>query len=290
MGKTIDTLVQDIKEVLENGVLDIDDAKLGELGVSMLGHIRSALLRDEVQSTGLRMSSIGQPCNRKLWYSVNEPDKKEELTAEVRMKFLFGHLIEELVLFLAEVAGHRVEGRQDLMEVEGIPGHRDAVIDGVTVDAKSASTYSFKKFESHLSSDEDSFGYIPQIQGYIEDGQSDPLVTDKERGAFLVIDKTLGNICLDIHPRSKFPIRKLYNYKKDVVARPEPPARSFDPVPEGKSGNMKLPVNCSYCDFKRHCYPGLRTFLYANKPVFLTTVKKVPNVPELEGTSPLGED
>lgn len=236
------------------------------------------------------MSNIGTPCNRKLWYLVNTPDDKEPLPPEARLKFLFGHILEELLLLLAEVAGHKVEGRQDEVEMEGVLGHRDAVIDGTVVDVKSASTYSFKKFEKGLSKDDDSFGYLDQIGSYLETGQSDPIVTDKERAAFLVVDKTLGKLCLDVHKRSNFPFDKLYRYKKDMVAREEPPARGFDDLPEGKSGNRKLGINCSYCDFQKKCWPGLRTFLYASKPVHLTVVKKEPNVPELKGKSPLGED
>lgn len=239
-------------------------------------------LSERQNKATLRMSNIGTPCNRKLWYTVNEPDEKEELSGEVRMKFLFGHILEEVLLFLAELSGHRVEGRQDEQDILGIKGHRDAVIDGVLVDVKSASTYSFKKFEEGKLADDDAFGYIDQIQSYLHCAQDDPIVTDKDRCAFFVVDKTLGNMCLDIHKRSSFPREKVVEYKKEMVARPEPPARGFDPIPEGKSGNMKLGVQCSYCDFKNRCYPELRTFLYANRPVFLTTVKREPNVPELK--------
>jgi hypothetical protein len=162
-----------------------------------------------------------------------------------------------------------------------VKGHRDAVIDGVVVDVKSASTYSFKKFEDHGLAQNDPFGYMDQIQSYLHAGQTDDRVTDKDRAAFLVVDKTLGNLCLDVYPKQSFPIEKLYQYKKELMKRGEAPPRAFDPVPEGKSGNMKLPLNCSYCDFKNRCHSNLRTFLYAKGPVFLTTVKKEPDVPEL---------
>lgn len=275
--KTIDTLIADIEELLVKGGDDIPEKTYLDLGQAITNAIRTSMSRDH--ETRLRMSNIGQ-CSRKTWYGINAPDDKEPLKASAYLKFMFGHILEEVLLFLAEAAGHSVEGRQDEQEIAGIKGHRDAVIDGVLTDVKSASTYSFKKFETHLTKEQDSFGYLDQIQSYLFTGQKDPLVTDKSRAAFLVVDKTLGNICLDIHPKEEFDFEKYYEYKKDKVNSSEPPARQYDPVPDGKSGNMKLDIVCSYCEFKNLCHPGLRTFIYAAGPRYLTTVKKEPDVPE----------
>ncbi|MGD9682627.1 MAG: hypothetical protein AB7W16_15675 [Candidatus Obscuribacterales bacterium] len=275
--KSLDTLVEDIYDLVDEG-LECTDEELSEFGKGVAEALANSLGRRENKKT-LRMSNIGTPCNRKLWYTVKGVEA-ERLPPPARLKFAFGHILEELLLFLAKKSGHSVEGRQDTQEIEGIQGHRDAVIDGVVVDVKSASTYSFKKFEEGKLKEDDPFGYSDQIQSYLHAGQDDPLVTDKSRAAFLVIDKTLGNVCLDIHKKDRFPIDSLYRYKKEIVAKDDPPARKYEPIPDGKSGNMKLGMECSYCDFKKTCYPGLRTFLYSNKPVFLTEVKKEPNVPE----------
>jgi len=228
------------------------------------------------------MSNIGQPCERKLWYEL-QGEGGEELRPEHYLKFIFGDLIEELILTLAVLAGHRVEGRQDEQVIEGIKGHRDAVIDGVTVDVKSASTPSYKKFREGLTPEGDSFGYLDQLDSYMHAGLNDPIVTDKDRGAFLVLDKTLGHLHLDVHKRRELPWEEIYKHKKNMVSKEEAPPRKFEALPEGKSGNKKLGTNCSYCPFKQTCWPGVRTFLYANKPVYLTEVVRLPNVPELRG-------
>jgi hypothetical protein len=122
---------------------------------------------------------------------------------------------------------------------------------------------------------------MDQIQSYLHAGQTDDRVTDKDRAAFLVVDKTLGNLCLDIYPKQSFPIEKLYQYKKDMVSAEEPPARGFKPVPDGKSGNEKLGLECSYCPFKFKCYEGLKGYAYSRGPVWLTTIKREPDVPEI---------
>lgn len=279
--KTIDTLVQDIEQVLLNGQEGLSDELCEKYGQKFSELLKSRLGPRTVREGTLRMSNIGKPCERQLYYSVNSPQEEEPLPPSAHMKFLFGDAIELLLLFLCEASGHEVEGTQDTQEIEGIKGHRDAVIDGTVVDVKSASSYSFKKFSEGSLAENDSFGYIDQLQSYLYAGQTDDKVTDKDRGAFLVVDKTLGHICLDIHERKKLPYDQIYQHKKAMVASSKAPPRGFEPVPDGKSGNLKLGINCSYCDFKSKCYPDLRTFLYSSGPVFLTKVERTPNVPEV---------
>ena len=279
--KSIDTLVADLHGVLSNGNPDLPQELCDKYGDLFSNFLFTRFGKREERRGTLRMSNVGSPCERNLYYAVNTPEEAEELPPSAFMKFAFGDAVELLLLFLVEASGHTVEGTQDEQEIEGIKGHRDAVIDGTIVDVKSASTFSFKKFEDGSLSENDSFGYIDQLQSYLYAGQSDDKVTDKNRGAFLVLDKTLGHLCLDIHERKDLPYDKIFAHKKEVVNSKTVPPRGFDPVPDGASGNEKLNTQCSYCDFKRKCHPNLRTFLYSGAPRFLTTVKKLPNVPEV---------
>lgn len=280
--KQIETLVDDIYKLLGDGLPeDFPEEKVNEFGLSLARLLVSRMDGDKNRQPGLRMSNIGKPCERQLYYSINHSDKQEKLQPWVRIKFLFGDILEHLLLFLADASGHDVQGTQDEQEIEGIKGHRDAVIDGMVVDVKSASSPAFKKFAEHRLEEDDSFGYVDQIQSYLYAAKDDDLVTNKTEAAFLVIDKTLGKICLDVHEAKGFDYAALFRYKKAVVDGPEIPDRSFDPVKDGESGNKKLPMNCSYCDFKKTCHHGLRTFLFAKGPVYLTTVKREPNVPEI---------
>lgn len=279
--KTIDTLVSDIETLLVEGVAEPDIELCDKYG-KMFSLLFQERLKREPREGTLRMSNAGKPCERQLYYEVNNQGEGEALRADTYAKFLFGDMIELLLLFLSEASGHRVEGTQDTQEIEGVIGHRDAVIDGMVTDAKSASSYAFKKFASGGLAADDSFGYIDQLGGYVYAGKDDPIVTYKEEGAFLVMDKVLGKICLDRHNYKGKDYSLFMKYKKGVVNGKEVPERTFEPVPEGASGNKKLGVNCSYCSFKEKCHPGLRTFLYSNGPVYLTTVKREPKVPEVK--------
>ena len=104
----------------------------------------------------LRMSNIGRD-DRYLWNAYNNPDVKEEMTPNTHVKFMYGHLIEEMLLFLTKIAGHEVTDEQKLCEVAGITGHMDCKIDGVVTDVKSVSSFGFKKFKDGSLAYDDPF-------------------------------------------------------------------------------------------------------------------------------------
>lgn len=276
MSKTLDTLVQDIYALFTEPH-EFSEGSVEEFGKRLASHI-SNRVTEEKSGGYLRMSALGTKCDRKLWYSVNKPELAEELPPEVRFKFLYGDILEELVLFLAKEAGHSVDGTQDTLSIEGVKGHRDAIVDGVVVDVKSASSWSFKKFEDHLTEDKDSFGYIDQLGAYLYASQDDPAVTKKDVAAFIAVDKQLGHIVVDVHPNTYKDYAKVVREKKALVAQEGIPFRTFSDEPDGKSGNRKLCTECSYCSFKKSCWPDLQTYFYSTGPRFLTKVVKEPNV------------
>lgn len=276
--KQIETLIEDIKKVFTEPH-KFDEGRVEAFGKRLAQAIASKINPTQSKPT-LRMSNLGTKCDRQLWYKINKPGDGEKLSVETRIKFLFGHILEEMLLFLAEEAGHTVTGTQDTVELEGIIGHRDAIIDGVLVDAKSASSMAYKKFKSGLTYEDDAFGYLTQLNAYLEASKDDPLLLEKDRAAFLVIDKQFGHICLDMHKKSDMDHHKIALLKKDAVAAPEAPHRGYTDEEDGKSGNRKLGTACGYCDYKKTCWPSLRTFIYSNGPRFLTRVERLPDVPE----------
>lgn len=270
--KTIETLVPDILGLFTDAKLDLNPETVVGFSSALADKI-SSRVSEERGAPQLRLSNLGTTCDRELWYKINTPEDAEPLTPETRMKFLFGDILEEMLLYLAREAGHTVEAEQEAVDLHGISGHIDAIIDGHLVDVKSASTYSFDRFRAGLNPETDSFGYLTQLDGYMH-------ALDLPAGAFLVVDKQLGRLCLDVHPRSNIDYSKVVANKIKMLESSEPPPRGYKPEPDGKSGNMKLGVKCSYCSFKSKCWPQLRTFLYFNGPRYLVVVKREPDVAE----------
>jgi len=281
--KTIDTLVEDIGKVLQ-GKSDFCTALSAKAFEEINGICVNRFSTEPKERNYLSMSGVGQECQRKLWYRVNPDGTPEPPSPALSLLFFYGDMIEELVLMLAKQAGHTVTGEQGEASIGGVKGHMDCIIDGMVVDVKSASPYAFKsKFHNNGLREDDPFGYISQLSSYVYASRNNPEVTEKTKGAFLVVNKVSGEICLDVYDFTE----ELKTKEKEIedvkymVAQPTPP----DPlptVPHGKSGNMALGFGCSMCDRKFKCFPNTRVFKSYKGPVYLAEVKKEPRMMEIK--------
>lgn len=281
--KTIDTLVEDIESVIY-GQGGWNKSVAEAMGKSIADTANKRFSKPQEPRGYLSLSSIGTPCKRKLWYKINKPGFGEPLDAKMLLKFFYGDMIEELILAMVEASGHTLVGSQDRLTVHGIRGHRDAVIDGITVDVKSCSPFAFKKFKEGDLRGNDPFGYISQLSSYVYAAKDDPLVTDKNRGAFLAIDKVNGEICLDVYDFTEELKTKEQEMlaAKDLVAGDIPTER-ISPVPASKSSpNTKLDKSCQFCEYKKACWPNLKMYQYSYGIEYLVHVEKPPKVPEVK--------
>ena len=282
--ETIDTLVKDIYDLFSLDPIKMDekevDKHIDTFGEMLKVHIKEFMYEEPRTRGNLRLSSIGKP-DRQLWYDVNSKKEIEDLKPSTRIKFLYGYILEELLLLCASIAGHKVTDQQKEVNVEGVLGHQDSIIDDVLVDCKSASGYSFKKFKDNNLLEDDPFGYIAQISAYAE-------ANKVNNAAFLVIDKSSGEICLTpVHQMEMINAKERVKHLKGMVSNDRVPDRCYAPLADGESGNLKLPIGCVYCGHKRECWSdcnqgkGLRAFKYSRGLTYLTTVVKEPKVEEV---------
>lgn len=284
MPKTIDTLVSDIQELFQgHGFSDALDKFSVDLGETFKQRFKEY---GESRKATLRLSNYGKPL-RQLYYELHDTPR-EALPVSAKFKFLFGDILESLLLVLAAEAGHAVEGLQKEVSVDGVIGHIDAIIDGVLVDVKSASTFSYKKFVSGglRETGGDPFGYIPQLAAY-------SLALGSIPAGFLVVDKTLGNIHLERFSsdelKSRVDVSGRIAKVRETNSKSVEPERCYEPVPlskSDKSGNLVLGIGCSYCGWKDHCWrdanggAGLKVYQYATGPKWFVEIKKTPRVDE----------
>tara|TARA_A100000172_G_scaffold61779_1_gene41136 strand:+ start:367 stop:1221 length:855 start_codon:yes stop_codon:yes gene_type:complete len=282
--KKLETLIEDIYKPLEelsNGVaLPITEKELDKT----MSRLKDAILswskptkRDS--NFSLRMSNIGRPA-RQLWYQKRDTSSSD-IDGASQIKFLYGHILEEIVLMLARMAGHNVTDEQKEVKVNNITGHMDCKINGEVIDVKTASSFAFKKFKYGTLTDDDPFGYLGQLAGYEE-------AEGTNNGGFLVINKESGELCL--HQPEELDKPNIKNKIDNLISAIEVndmPERCYNPVPDGKKGNYKLHKSCAWCKYKFDCYSdsnngeGLRTFKYSNSLVFLTHVESEPQVEEI---------
>ena len=283
--KTIDTLVEDIYNLFEPSIINQISEKdlekhLKEFTKNVTNNIKTVLNEQPRKKRKLSLSSIGKP-TRQLWYDKHSNSEARPLAPSTRIKFLYGHILEDLLILLSRVAGHTVTEEQKQVEVEGIKGHQDCKIDGVLVDCKSASGFAFKKFANNRLADDDPFGYIAQISAYSEGN-------GVNEAYFLAIDKQHGNIALTrVHDMEMINAKERVQYLKGALESKTIPDRCYSDIPEGVSGNRKLAIGCVFCPHKRECWSdanngqGLRAFKYEKGPTYLTHVSKEPRVEEI---------
>lgn len=274
---SLDTLVSDVYRLLESRKLS--DTSLVQKYSSTVGEVLGSRFKDDTTEPTLRMSNVGRPL-RQLWYELNG-FKGEEIRGQTLLKFAYGDATESLLVFLAQASGHVVERLQEEIQVDGIKGHIDCVIDGVLVDIKSCSAYGFKKFQdgSLLDEGNDPFGYVAQLSGYAH--------ALNLPAAWIAFDKQSGEIHVLELPKEKieaYDVRGRIELVRAACGNQTPPERCYEDEPYQKSGNYKLSVGCSYCSHRFECWKdsnngeGLKTYHYSTGPIYLTKVLKEPKV------------
>ena len=282
--RKLETVVEDIYEVVgrlgQGETINVKEEHIDAYGEFMKQALKDWLTPRANQQPMLRMSNIGKPM-RQLWYDMNSELKATGVTAPTMIKFLYGHILERVVLFLTELAGHVVTDEQKEININGILGHMDCKIDGEVVDIKSASNFAFQKFKNGTLAENDIFGYMAQLSGY-ETAEG----TDK--GGFLAINKETGELALYCPEElDKINIDDRINKVRKSISSKTPPELCYRPIPEGSSGNFKLARECTYCPHKFECHKdtndgkGLRVFQYAKGLMYLTRVAKEPKVEEI---------
>lgn len=282
--KTLDTLVEDIYNkigVLADGEhIDLDEDTIEQFGESMKEILYKWSRPEPRGDATLRMSNIGRK-SRQLWFDMKSEGTPERMPPSLFIKFLYGHLLEEIVIFLIKLSGHTVTDEQKEIKVSGIKGHMDCVIDGEVVDIKTASGYAFKKFKDGTLAENDMFGYMAQLAGY-EEAQG------TNKGGFLALNKESGELALYRPDEFDKPnIKSKIKNIKAAIKLDNPPSLCYNPIPDGKSGNMQLARECVYCRHKFECHKdsnegkGLRVFKYSNGLRYLTQTPKPPKVIEV---------
>jgi hypothetical protein len=199
----------------------------------------------EARRNYLGMSSIGEPCERKLWYSFRG---FTGLPFEGRtiMIFRFGDRVEEEVIHHLRLAGYQVEGQQDAYtDHDGwFSGHCDGIIHGITsrphiLEIKSCNDKKFKAFKDygvHKTSET----YWAQVQCYMGYAQL-------ERALFVIQNKNDSSIYTERVYFDAEAFQSLKNKAFRIITANEMPIKQF----------TTEAMNCKWCDHRVSCWsPG----------------------------------
>ena len=280
--KNLSTLVEDIYQTVTDitgGNKEVPDELLNELGQKIARTIKTWSTPQHHNKFKLRMSNIGRPA-RQLYYSQKDTQEIKH-HASTQIKFLYGHIMEDLLIFLTKLSEHAVTDEQKEVLVDGVLGHMDCKIDGEVIDIKTASGFGFKKFKNKTLAEDDPFGYVSQLAGYERAEGTD-------NGGFLALNKESGELTLyQPEDLDKPNVNTLISNIESALKGEAPPDKCYKPIKSGSKGNMKLPMGCVYCSHKFVCNAdtndgkGLRVFKYAKGLEYMTKVVSLPKVEEI---------
>src|SRR5210317_1529037 len=123
-------IVEDIYSTLDklnDGPLDLSEEVVEEFGEAIKNVIKEWSKPQDRKGFYLRMSNIGKPA-RQLWFDQKTESENRRLDPSLFIKFLYGHLLEEVLLLLVRMSGNKVTDEQKEIEVSGLKGHMDCKI------------------------------------------------------------------------------------------------------------------------------------------------------------------
>jgi hypothetical protein len=256
----VEAELQMVMERLSNGEsVDVPEHVIDEAVQDFRDTLIKQLRREQGEFR-LRMSNIGRaPCQLQMEKSGAPASRRP---ASFILRMMIGDAVEVYLTALLKLASANITGGKDVVsfDIAGttIKGESDIDIDGAVWDIKSCSPWAFKNkwakgYDGLKKSDD--FGYIGQLYGYSE-GQGKPMggwiTADKSSGEVLVVEATpTGAETAQIKANLENTIRTV-DLDKEFKRCFEPEEEFFYRKP---TGNKRLPMNCSFCDYRAACWP-----------------------------------
>jgi len=260
------SLQSDIHKVLEHlsnnegDTLDIEDSWIEDAGEAFKDALRRQFTKREDEDFRLRMSNIGKPlCQLQM---AKSGAKKERKDYNFIMRMLHGDAVECIMDVILKIAKANITGSKDkvVLELEGttVKGEDDVEIDNKVYDIKTCSPNAFeRKWKMGLPTlkAKDDFGYVGQLVGYSE-------AKSKKAGGWIVVCKSTGQVLVmdaDFSEDEKDTVLQDMQMKATALKEDWSFDRGFEPVDDffnkKYTGSKKLPASCSWCDFKKSCWP-----------------------------------
>lgn len=195
------------------------------------------------QRTYLGMSSIGDPCSRKIWYGFRGYTPSV-LDGRIEMIFSLGSAVEAEVLKWLRQGGYQIEEQQSEYSAlnDLFRGHCDGIIEGITqrkhiLEIKSASASRFKAFQMGSIASV-SPTYYAQVQCYM--GYS-----GLDRAVWVVMNKNTCELYVERCHFEYEQFRRIELRARTIINNNHPPERLYPKEP-GRE--------CGMCEYRGHCW------------------------------------
>jgi hypothetical protein len=265
--------IQDYMQKATRGEVTISPSAIEDFAQECKDSVETQL--NKKREFRIRMSGLGRPLCQQL---LDRQGILEEMDYNALFRFMFGDLVESVVVLIMEQADVEIIEKQKAVELEiagqKITGTLDLIVRDETGtdkvwDVKSASEWAYKfKYTGFGGYDkikeDDPFGYVMQGHLYGE-------ATGLPFGGWIVVNKSSGEIAMVEAPEWQEEDRK--EYMKDAERRVK---RLLDPDPtfvkpyksefetykvkgeNVRTGNKTLHKICSMCGYRSHCWSNAK--------------------------------
>ena len=261
-------IVDKIKTYLYSGNKTYSQSVIDQAYLKFKNSVTSQFMKNrEPYPSHIYTTLVTKKCARQSAYTYHG-FQGEPLSDRVMINFFTGDIIELTILMLAELAGVKIESNNEHLTLEyggqTLTNRPDGIFfDGkewFNVEIKKMSDYAYDSFEREGL--DDSWGYETQQNIEIEAWRQNK--KDVSRTIFIGIKGLTGNFCEKIIDYKPELVKALFERIKKVKASTKDnlPERAYKPEIETyykkPTGNLKLPIFCSYCSFKAKCWPDFK--------------------------------
>lgn len=257
-----------IKNYLDNSDKTINEELIKSYFERYSDSVKRQFMQDRESTPGKMYTTlVTKKCARQSAYKYLG-FKAEPISARGKLNFFNGDLIEHTMLMLAELAGCPIKRNNDRLEIDcngfKIPCKPDGLYEEAgnlyNVEVKKMSDYIYEEWEEGTLSDD--WGYRSQAMmecaAWIENGVM------VKGTVFLGVKGLTGNFREEVLPYEPSLVKETFKRAVAVsnATQATLPERGYSPQVETyykkPTGYLKLPIPCSYCDFKAVCWPDFK--------------------------------
>lgn len=298
-----------IRDYLERPHKALDQVVLAEMTQAFRRTVVRQLMAGREDRTGYESTTLySGPCARKARLTFDGCERDNPLPARTLLKFLLGDIVELAVIGIAKLAGKKIGANNVDLSITGrdgaaVPVHPDGLLDegneNYSLEVKSCDSRTFDRWIEQGGPSDD-WGYRTQasveIQAWREAGYA------VNATCFVAVSTgsrqgSIGEWVIPYEPE----LVEGWHARRALRQRVELPMVPFASVPEtkfyrgrpvpgedvhdvrydkngkpygyeAKTGRERLPVQCSYCDYKiaGGCWPDAAMEVQDGKPIWIT--------------------
>ncbi|WP_311276130.1 PD-(D/E)XK nuclease family protein [Methylobacterium sp. WCS2018Hpa-22] len=228
------------------------------LTVDAIYEAYAAARSNSYEGLGISVSTLGEECDRSLWYSFRWASAPEKITGLKAITFETGEveegrLLNSLRMIGCEVIEHDEKGRQERVsavfgfvrgKIDGkVLGLREAPKTWHVVECKSAKEEYYKPVEKAQSVRVGYYSHYVQLNIYCH-------LLGYDRGYYMLRNKNTGKIYAERIVTDHEDAMRLLSRAERIITLHEPPAKLHE------DPKKKVAFKCGFCRHKPICHEG----------------------------------